>query len=131
MFTKVSTVSLFVADQQRAKDFYVNKLGWELRSDGPLYAELPLMWITVAPPAGETEVVLYELDSNWMHYAQVVGKSQAITLASADIHATHQELVEREVTIVQAPETVQWGTFMMIEDSEGNTLIVVQDEEAE
>lgn len=131
MFTKVSTVSLFVADQQRAKDFYVNKLGWELRSDAPLYAELPLMWITVAPPGGETEVVLYELDSNWMHYAQVVGKSQAITLASADIHATHQELVERGVTIVQAPETVQWGTFMMIEDSEGNTLIVVQDEAAE
>ena len=31
MFTNVSTVSVFVTDQDRALDFYVNKLGFEKR----------------------------------------------------------------------------------------------------
>ena len=33
----VGTVSVFVADQQRAKDFYTNTLGFELRTDAELY----------------------------------------------------------------------------------------------
>lgn len=126
MFTKIGTVSLFVADQQRAKNFYVNKLGWELRNEAPLYPEAPVMWIAVAPPGADTELILYLPDQNWQHYSGVVGKPQAVTLEVADIHATHQTLLERGVTILQQPETVPWGTFMMMLDSEGNTLIVVE-----
>ena len=33
----VGTVSVFVADQQRTKDFYTNTLGFELRTDAELY----------------------------------------------------------------------------------------------
>ena len=39
MFNKVGTVSVFVSDQQRAKDFYTNKLGLELRTDAELYQD--------------------------------------------------------------------------------------------
>ncbi len=33
----VGTVSVFVADQQCAKDFYTNTLGFDLRTDAELY----------------------------------------------------------------------------------------------
>jgi catechol 2,3-dioxygenase-like lactoylglutathione lyase family enzyme len=37
MINLVGTVSVFVSDQERAKDFYTTKLGFELRTDAPLY----------------------------------------------------------------------------------------------
>ena len=37
MIDRVGNVSLFVSDQDRAKDFYTRILGFELRQDAPLY----------------------------------------------------------------------------------------------
>ena len=37
MFECVGSVSLFVSDQERAKDFYTRILGFELRQDCLLY----------------------------------------------------------------------------------------------
>ena len=37
MIRRVGNVSLFVSDQDRAKDFYTRILGFELRQDAPLY----------------------------------------------------------------------------------------------
>ncbi|MCJ7659079.1 MAG: VOC family protein [Anaerolineales bacterium] len=40
MIKRVSTVSVFVSDQDRAKDFYTQVLGFELRRDEPLFPAL-------------------------------------------------------------------------------------------
>lgn len=67
MFTKVSAVSLFVADQKRAKAFYTETLGMELRTDAELYPGSEARWVAVTPPGAETEIVLYLPDENWAH----------------------------------------------------------------
>ncbi len=36
MINRVRTVSVFVSDQERAKDFYTKLLDFELRADAPL-----------------------------------------------------------------------------------------------
>ena len=79
------TVSVFVADQQRAKDFYTNTLGFELRTDAELYPGSQARWIAVAPKGAKTELILYLPDETWAHYQGVVGKSQAITLNVTDM----------------------------------------------
>ena len=76
MITKVGTVCIFVNDQDAAKAFYTEKLGFEVRMDAPLGPDS--RWLAVAPPGAETEVILYKPDENWEHYKQVVGKSQAL-----------------------------------------------------
>ncbi|RME53120.1 MAG: hypothetical protein D6790_17995 [Caldilineae bacterium] len=126
MITKVGTVSVFVADQQRAKTFYTEKLGMELRTDAELYPGASVRWIAVAPPGAETEIILYLPDENWEHYRQTVGKSQSITLSVDDMAATVAELKERGVVFVQEPEVQPWGAFAIIQDSEGNSLILAQ-----
>lgn len=126
MINRVGNVSIFVADQARAKHFYTEVLGFELRVDAPLYPGASARWLSVAPPGAETEITLYLPDENWEHYRQVVGKSQALTFESDDLDALHRTLSERGVTFVQPPETQPWGTFAIIEDSEGNHLILVQ-----
>ena len=126
MINHVGTVSLFVNDQQRAKEFYTNVLGFELRADAPLFPGATARWIAVAPQGAQTDIILYLPDENWSHYRQVVGKSQAITLDVTDMAAVHKQLKARGVVFVQEPDVQPWGTFATIEDSEGNHLLLVE-----
>lgn len=126
MIRRVGTVSVFVGDQDRAKDFYTNVLGMELRTDAPLFPGASARWIAVAPHGAETEIMLYLPEENWEHYKQVVGKSQAITIDVADLDDVHTELRGKGVTYVQEPDEQPWGTFATILDSEGNSLLLVQ-----
>lgn len=126
MIDRVGTVCIFVADQDRAKAFYTNVLGFELHGDDPLYPGATARWLAVAPKGAETEIILYLPDENWEHYRQVVGQSQAITLNVTDMAATYDALQNKGVVFVQEPDVQPWGTYATIQDSEGNRLILVE-----
>ena len=126
MIDRVGTVSLFVNDQDRAKEFYTQILGFELRRDEPLYPGATNRWLSVAPQGAETEITLYLPDENWEHYSQTVGKSQALTFNVRDMDALVADLKAKGVTFTQEPEVQPWGTYAMIRDSEGNQLILVE-----
>lgn len=123
---RVGNVSVFVSDQDRAKTFYTEKLGLELRMDQPLYPGASARWISVAPQGAETQIVLYLPDENWEHYRQVVGKSQAITLEVTGLSAVYRDLSARGVKFVHEPDRQPWGTYATIEDSEGNHILLVE-----
>lgn len=126
MINGVGTVSVFVSDQQRAKAFYTEVLGFELRADAELYPGAEARWIAVAPKGAATEVILYLPDENWSHYEQVMGKTQSITLDVSDITAVHAELKAKGVTFTQEPDVQPWGTYATIQDSEGNQILLVE-----
>jgi hypothetical protein len=42
------------------------------------------------------------------------------------MQALHADLKAKGVTFVQEPDVQPWGTYAMIEDSEGNRLILVE-----
>ena len=46
MIQRLTHTTLFVADQDEAKDFYVNKLGFDVRMDNTMG---PFRWLTVGP----------------------------------------------------------------------------------
>jgi lactoylglutathione lyase len=122
----VGTVCVFVSDQDRAKAFYTQRLGFELRADQPLYPGAQARWISVAPAGAATEIILYLPDENWAHYRQVVGKSQALTLDVSGMADLVADLKAKGVTFVQAPEVQPWGTYATLEDSEGNHILLVE-----
>jgi catechol 2,3-dioxygenase-like lactoylglutathione lyase family enzyme len=126
MIDRVGNVSIFVSDQDRAKEFYTKVLGFELRTDAPLYPGATARWLAVAPPGAATEITLYLPDENWEHYKGTVGKSQAVTFNVTDMKALHAALKAKGVTFLQEPDTQPWGTYAMIQDSEGNSLILVE-----
>ena len=126
MINRIGTVSVFVSDQERAKDFYTKVLGFELRTDAPLYPGATARWVAVAPAGAETEIILYLPDENWAHYAQVVGKAQSITLDVSDLAAVYKELKGKGATFVQEPDAQPWGTFATLQDSEGNLILMVE-----
>jgi lactoylglutathione lyase len=126
MINRVGTVSIYVNDQDRAKAFYTEKLGMELRTDQPLYPGAATRWVAVAPHGAATEIILYVPDENWEHYRQTVGKSQSITLDVSDIQSFITTLKAKGVTVVSEPDPQPWGTNAMILDSEGNTILLVE-----
>ena len=126
MIERMGTVCMFVSDQDRAKKFYTDVLGFELRSDQALYPGARNRWLAVAPKGAATEVILYLPDENWQHYQQVVGQSQAMTFEVSDMKKLHADLKMKGVIFVQEPDEQPWGTSAIIQDSEGNRLILRQ-----
>jgi len=123
MIDAVANLCIFVNDQDKAKAFYLEKLGFELREDAPMGES---RWIAVAPPGARTEVILYKLDSNWEHYRPIIGKSQALVFNVQDIAATAAELKARGVRITEEPKAEPWGTFMTILDQDDNGLLLIE-----
>ena len=59
MIQKLSHVTLFVKNQEEAKDFYVNKLGFKVHTDHTM--DNGFRWLTVmAPQQPDLEIVLLE-----------------------------------------------------------------------
>jgi predicted enzyme related to lactoylglutathione lyase len=124
MIDAVATICIFVNDQDKAKAFYTDVLGFELRQDSPMGES---RWIAVAPKGAHTEIILYKMDQNWEHYREVMGKSQAITFNVTDIKGLRDDLKARDVRITQEPDPQPWGTYMMILDQDHNALLMVEE----
>jgi lactoylglutathione lyase len=124
MIDAVATICIFVNDQDKAKAFYTDVLGFELRQDSPMDES---RWLAVAPKGARTEIILYKMDSNWEHYRKVMGKSQAITFNVTDIKGLRADFKEKGVRITQEPDPQPWGTYMMILDQDDNALLMVEE----
>ena len=126
MIDAVATVCIFVNDQDKAKVFYTDVLGFELRQDSPMGES---RWLAVAPKGARTELILYKMDQNWEHYRQVIGKSQAITFNVTGIQDLYADLKAKGVRVTQEPDPQPWGTYMMLLDQDENGLLLVEEPE--
>ncbi len=118
LYAKSTTV--YVRDQQRAVDFWVNKMGFEKRTDLPMGPDA--RWIEVAPPGAQTVLVPYTppgLESR-------VGTFSGIVFDFDDIQATYKELRRRGVEFTEEPTQQPWGLQAQFLDSEGNGYVLVQ-----
>jgi hypothetical protein len=115
------------ATSSEPRIFCAKVLGFELKTDAPLYPGATARWVAVAPAGAATEIILYRPDKNWAHYEQVVGKAQSITLDVSDLAAVYEELKGKGVTLVQEPDVQPWGTFATLQDSEGNLILFFLD----
>ena len=126
MITTIATVSVFVEDQERAKAFYTEKLGMEVRTDAEMFPGAPMRWITVAPEGYPTVISLFPMGEQWEHYRPAMGKPQAFTLHCDDIDETYRELKDKGVQFLGEPQKQNWGSFAILVDSEGNQIVLGQ-----
>ena len=65
MITKLNHVSIFVLDQEKAYDFYVNTLGFKVHTDAPMGPGM--RWLTVTPPEQpDLEITLMAIQDGMM-----------------------------------------------------------------
>jgi catechol 2,3-dioxygenase-like lactoylglutathione lyase family enzyme len=109
----LSVVSVPVSDQERAKSFYTEKLGFELLADSP-FGE-GQRWIQVGPKGTATSITLV----TWFE-TMPPGSTKGIVLECDDLDGTHQELVGRGVRFDGPVQEAPWGRFATFEDPDGN-----------
>ncbi len=57
MIRKISTVAVYVEDQQKAKEFWTKKVGFEVMAEHPMGPNA--FWLEVAPAGSESHLVIY------------------------------------------------------------------------
>ncbi|MDZ4771227.1 MAG: VOC family protein [Chloroflexota bacterium] len=129
MITHVGTSIVFVRDQDKAKDFYVNTLGFTLKRDVPMYPGATNRWLTVLPtPDAQTEILLdvAQGDFREAYQAEMIGKSQTLLLTATDVVDVIRDLKAKGVTIVSEPQVQDFGTMATIADQDGNQILIVE-----
>lgn len=128
----ISTV--WVLDHDRAKEFYTEKLGLELRADMTL-GDGGMRWLTVgAKDQPEVMLTLMEPGAPMMdeESAQAVrtlvakGVLGAGALATDDVHADYEALKARGVEFVQPPQERPYGIEAILRDDSGNVFSFTQ-----
>ena len=121
MITKINTVTLYVSDQQKACDIYVQHLGLYVRRDedmGPMGR-----WLEVAPDAAQAGFMLASAAS--FGKQDQIGASADIVLHTDDVSGLRQRLIGAGLPVTE-PETQAWGTFIKITDPDGLEIVVSQ-----
>jgi catechol 2,3-dioxygenase-like lactoylglutathione lyase family enzyme len=115
----VRVVSVPVSDQERAKEFYVEKLGFELsRQDDSVPG---IRWVQVTPKGGGTSLTLV----TWFE-TMPPGSLQGLVLGSDDLEQDYADLVARRVEFDRPLQRQPWGTEAVIRDPDGNKLVLQQ-----
>lgn len=119
----IATTTVRVSDQDKALDFYVNKLGFEKTADQPMGEGM--RWVSVGLPGTQTGIVLakgYGESAN-----NAVGTFTGLVLDCDDIQATHEQLAAKGVTFTEPPTMQPWGMMQaQFDDQDGNGFVLVQ-----
>jgi predicted enzyme related to lactoylglutathione lyase len=111
-------ITIPVRDQNRALDFYTEKLGFTIITDQPFNEKQ--RWIELRIPKAETRVALFTAEGE----EKRVGSFMNLSYACDDIEQTYQELSARGVEFEGPPEKQPWGTYAKFKDSEGNSFVM-------
>ncbi len=117
MLSAVDKVSLNVRDQDSAKRFWIDTIGFALVQDTPM-GEDPssVRWIEARPPDGSVTVILY---SPAFDESQL-GSLNNVLFTCDDIQRTYEELTARGVEFPDPPTKQFWGWWATFKDNEGN-----------
>ncbi len=133
MITGLSHATLFVLDQDRALDFYTNKLGFEVRADMTMDG---FRWLTVAPKGQQQpELILYPtlpggpLDADALTHIRALlerGLLGAGVFQTDDCRKTFEQLRARGVEFDQEPQERPYGMEALFNDGCGNWFSLTQ-----
>ncbi len=128
MVTKLSHASFFVNDQDKAYDFYVNKLGFKVNTDATM--DNGFRWLTVTPPEQpDMEIVLFPAGGDGSFEPEVKaalkllldkGVMGAGVLQTNNCRATYEELKAKGVQFKSEPKEQFYGTECIVTDGCGN-----------
>lgn len=125
---KIIATSLFVDDQEKAKQFYTTQLGFELKHDIDLGAA---RWLTVVEHDSDNPVeIVLEPNQNPIaqdYQTRLFDSGIPATMFGVDdLEATYQALTEKGVTFTQAPTTMGEVKLAVFDDTCGNLIQIIE-----
>ena len=132
MITNLQISQIFVLDQDRALDFYVNTLGLEPSADMDFG---PMRWLTVKVPGSDREILLekpgppgYDPETADAVREMVTKGASGGTLffTTDDARATHAALRDKGVELPEEPTEQPYGIDFGFRDPFGNHIRISQ-----
>src|ERR1700683_283596 len=137
-YLRIDAVNVYVRDQDRSLEFYLNQLGFHLALDIRLQSGHRL--VAVAPPDGTTVLRLISPDPDSEDY-QLIGRATPIVFLTEDVVAKFREWSTRGVHFRYTPRLrrvkhvrqssaaeqppIWGGVFTRFEDIDGNSFSLV------
>ena len=118
MEMRIELVAIPVSDVDRAKSFYVDKVGFNADHDHVVSPELRFVQLT--PPGSACSVVLGVGITD-----MPPGSQRGVQMVVADADAAHKELSDRGVEVSEVDDQ-PWGRFVYFPDPDGNTWTLQQ-----
>jgi predicted enzyme related to lactoylglutathione lyase len=120
MLKSLTTVNVWVQDQDEALAFYTEKLGLELRNDTTVPEMGNFRWLTVGVPGQDEET------SSKLKDLVAKGAAGGLFFATDDIDGTYSELKGRGVEFSQEPTDQPYGRDAGFRDPSGNQMRLAQ-----
>jgi catechol 2,3-dioxygenase-like lactoylglutathione lyase family enzyme len=135
----MSHACIYVLDQDRAKEFYTEKLGFALRNDVRMGAGFEgagegFRWLTVGPP-DQPDVEIILADAGMGHDPETAEQIRSLVAKGAmgpgvmdtdDVQKTFEELSARGVEFTQEPASRPYGLEAIFRDDSGNWFSLTQ-----
>ncbi len=118
MNMKLELVPVPVTDVDKAIDFYVNKVGFNLDHDHRVSEEIRFVQLT--PEGSACSIVIGQGVTEMKP-----GSQQGLQVVVDDARAAHEELKKNGVDASEVQE-MPWGIFTLFSDPDGNTWSVQQ-----
>lgn len=114
MIKKIATVGIYVDDQNKALQFWTEKVGFELRNN--IDMGNGMTWMEVAPQGAESCLVIYpkKLMTNFTEL------KPSIVFNCENIERVCADLKKNGVTFSKELSSMGWGKFASFKDEDGN-----------
>jgi catechol 2,3-dioxygenase-like lactoylglutathione lyase family enzyme len=126
MINGIQIVSVWVLDQDEAKDFYTTKLGFTASTD--IVLENGMRWLTVKPPGGGQDFLLMDPDHSMLdpvaakQVRELVAKGALSpgVMSTTDCRGDYERLAAAGVEFLQPPAERPYGIEAVLRDNSGN-----------
>ena len=115
---RISLVSVPVSDQDRAKKFYTDVLGFTEVADIPELSA-GMRWVMLRPPGGGAAVTLV----TWFP-TMPAGSTKGLVYEVDDVDAWLADLTAKGVEVPGGVEQQPWGRFLQLNDPDGNGIVL-------
>lgn len=112
--SQIATIAVMVSDENKAKEWYTEKLNFEIMSNEP-------HWIVVGPKGSSTGLHLCP-------DAELEPGNQGIVLRADDIEKTYKELKKNGIEFVRELSGSEWDESMryaIFKDPDGNEFSIM------
>lgn len=124
MIHKIGKITVYVNDQEQAKEFWLNKMGFVLKLEQPMGPNFS--WIEVGPSQDEfTTLVLYSKSAMEQQKPSAVAHP-SILFSTTDIESAYEKMKNNGVEVGDLLK-LPFGTMYNFKDQDGNEYLLRED----
>ena len=125
MINKIGKITIYVNNQEEAKEFWTKKLNFVVKLEQPMGPNMK--WLEVGPSEDSfTTFVIYEKNLMLAQNPQANVGHPNIILSTDDIESTYNEMKTNEVEVGEIMK-MPYGSMFKFKDMDGNDYLVRED----